>query len=136
MVKIRKATSSDKEAIDKILIELDINYSAQEYDNFYVAEVNGQVVGTARWNEYDEFFFLSSLGVALNSQNQHIATIMLDKLFNNIKKPVYIYTIIPDFFKKIGFKETVPILTLPKKNLLECDDCFPGVCLCMVRDPR
>lgn len=136
MVKIRRATPNDREMIDKILKELDIYFFAQEYNDFYIAEKDGIVSGIAKLSKYGDILFLSSVGVATDFQNQGIATGLLNELLKNAQLPIYLYTLIPDFFKKFGFIETPPIPSLPKKNLLECDECFPGKCVCMVRTPR
>ncbi|MBI5700379.1 GNAT family N-acetyltransferase [Candidatus Saganbacteria bacterium] len=135
MAKVRKATPNDKETIDKILKELDIYFFAQEYNDFHIAEKDGAVAGVAKLTKYGDILFLSSVGAATGFQGQGIATELLNELFKNAQLPIYLYTVIPDFFKKFGFIETPPIPSLPKKNLLECNECFPGKCACMVRAP-
>ena len=59
-----------------------------------------------------------------------------DAFLKNIQKKVYLYTILPAFFKKYGFKETLPLPSLPSRENLGCPECLPEKCVCMVKSPH
>jgi N-acetylglutamate synthase-like GNAT family acetyltransferase len=133
MIAVRPARSTDKAAIIKVLDAADLRYSAETLNNFTVAEANGAVVGVVRLEEHPDFFFLTSLGVLPAAEKKGIASALLRSVATGKKKPVYLYTIIPDFFRRFGFKETAPLAGLPAKEIYGCDQCFPGQCVVMVK---
>ena len=136
MFQIREAQDKDLEKIAKILEEADLHYPGEVLNNFWVAEKDKNIVGVVRLEENKDFFFLTSLGVAKEHRNQDIATTLLKNTLKKIDKNVYLYTIIPDFFKRLGFEITEKPVNLPPKELFGCSDCTPNKCVCMVRHPH
>ncbi|MDD5382896.1 MAG: GNAT family N-acetyltransferase [Candidatus Margulisbacteria bacterium] len=133
MIKIRPARQQDRTAIKRLLIDLDLYYSALIMEDFWVAEKDGKIVGAVQFKEYDKFFFLGSLAVLPGARDRGIASSLVKKLIAKVNKPVYLYTIIPDFFKRFGFKETAATAELPSKDQYECEACHSEKCVCMVR---
>ena len=135
-VNIRLARKSDDQAILELLKQLDLYYAGLELKDFWVAESNGQVIGTAQLEVFPDFCFLSSVGVKASEQKHGIGQAILTKLFNSCqeKKPVYLYTIIPNFFARFGFKPTTTLpAQIPTKERYECHECHPEKCVTMVR---
>ncbi|MFH1683364.1 MAG: GNAT family N-acetyltransferase [Candidatus Margulisiibacteriota bacterium] len=150
---IRPALDKDHEKIKKLLKDLDLYYSGLKFKDFWAAEDNGKIVGIVQLEEFENFLFLGSLGVAPDQQKHGIAKALLYKILENHKKDVYLYTIIPDFFKKFGFQLTTPnselitpnsklitpnseLITpnsLPTKSRYECEYCHSDQCVTMVR---
>ncbi|MFH1387019.1 MAG: GNAT family N-acetyltransferase [bacterium] len=131
---IRQATVQDKPQILELLKTLDLYYHDQPLNDFWVAEENGKIIGVVRLEEFPDFSFISSLGVLEVERKKGIASQLLKHLFELTKKDLYLYTIIPDFFKKFGFQ--IPnsgLPTLPLKDTLECSACSPGKCVTMVK---
>lgn len=136
MIKIRKAQESDSENLLRILKELDLYYPAQSLKDFRVAEKEGQIIGIVRLEEKKDFYFLSSLGILKEHRKQGVALTLLREITSGLKKNVYLYTIISEFFEKFGFESASPLPGLPLKESLECENCFPGRCVCMVKFPH
>ena len=136
MLNIRRAGPKDEPAILDLVKLLDLAYPAQSFKNFRVAEANDEIVGLADLEEFADFFFLSSVGVAEKSQKQGIATALLKKILTGLKKDVYLYTTLPDFFRRFGFNivSTWPPY-LPPKETFSCRECTPETCVCMVKKP-
>lgn len=132
---IRPAAPADLTAISRLLDAADLRYSAETLDHFTVAEVNGLIAGVVRLEEYPDFYFLTSLGVLPAREKQGIASALLQALLKGRAKPVYLYTIIPGFFRRFGFRETAPVPGLPAKEIYGCDQCVPGQCVVMVKYP-
>lgn len=137
---IRPALTKDQLQILELLKTLDLSHHDQPLDNFWIADDNGKVVGVVRIEEFPDCCFISSLGIPETEQKKGIASKLLNHLFGLTKKNIYIYTIIPDFFKKFGFQPTSPhpsssfiIPPLPSKSLLECSACYPNQCVTMVK---
>lgn len=130
---LRLAVEKDKTRILSLLKVLDLYYAALSLDNFLVAEEQGRIIGVVQVVEADSFFFLGSLGVEEQEQKKGVAAALLEYGLKNCHKDVYLYTIIPQFFQKFGFKITQPIAGLPSRDQYECHDCHLDKCVCMVR---
>jgi N-acetylglutamate synthase-like GNAT family acetyltransferase len=134
MPTFRPATPKDSASIRRVLDEADLHFPGESYEDFFLAEINHEVVGIARLEEYKDLFFLTSLGVLKPFQKQGVATFLLNHLLAGKNKKIYLYTIIPDFFRAFGFRpaEAIPS-SLPAKEIFGCDQCLPGQCFCMVK---
>ena len=130
---VRPARSSDLPIILEILDLADLRYRHETLNGFHLAEIDGRIAGVVRLDEHPDFVFLTSLGVRPELQQQGIATTLLKSLFKDINKPIYLYTIIPEFFARLGFIKTDPRPDLPPKEIFGCDECFPERCRCMVK---
>jgi len=133
MLTIRKACESDQQQIKALLDELDLYYHALAFKDFRIAEDNNQVVGTVQIEEFPNFLFLGSLGIKPDRQKQGLAKKLITTALKGTNKDTYLYTIIPDFFKKLGFEVCPSPSALPKKDLYECEYCHPTKCVCMVK---
>jgi N-acetylglutamate synthase-like GNAT family acetyltransferase len=135
MLKIRKAEKKDVAAIRGLIEQLDLAYPGQTFDNFWVAEENGKVVGIADLKESADIYFLSSVGTDAQHQRQGFASEFLKELLKGLKKDVYLYTIIPGFFSRLGFKAVTRPSILPVREIFNCSECQPEKCVCMVKKP-
>lgn len=133
MIVVRPATAQDEAGIISILTAADLHYSGERLTGFTVAADGGKIVGVVRLEEHPAFYFLTSLGVLPAREKQGIASTLLRAVLNKKNKPVYLYTIIPDFFQPFGFAATAPLSALPAKELYGCEQCFPDQCVTMVR---
>lgn len=135
MLSVRPARQKDDPDIVRILNDADLHFSGEKLADFQVAELDGKLAGIVRLEEHEDFVFLSSLGVAGDQRNKGVATALLKTIFERTGKPIYLYTVIPQFFKKFGFHDTTPRPQLPPKETFGCDQCSPGSCSIMVREP-
>ncbi|MFA5887051.1 MAG: GNAT family N-acetyltransferase [Patescibacteria group bacterium] len=136
MINIRLFTPKDLPAIKKVLAEADLSYPNIEYRDFWVAEQDNQIVGVLQLENKINYSFLSSLGVFTQNQNQGIASKMLQNLMDNASKDVYLYTIIPRFFEKHGFKIALPPPFIPPRSRFDCMNCEREKCVCMVKKAK
>ncbi len=138
-MKIRKAKISDIKTIHKLINEFakkgemlprSLNELYENVRDFYVAEEN-EIRGVCAlhilWEDLAE---VRSLVVKKEYQKSGIGTKLVKKCLQEAKslelKRVFVLTYIPDFFKKIGFKE-VDKSKLPQKIWGDCIRCpkFP-----------
>jgi N-acetylglutamate synthase-like GNAT family acetyltransferase len=133
MLKAHKAAAKDSKQILNILKALDLYYPGLSLNDFWVTEKGGENAAVAQLQEYAAFLFLSAVGVTEKHQKQGVAREFLNQLLKNAKKDIYLYTIIPNFFEKVGFEVCVPRSDLPPKNAYECEQCEPKKCVCMIR---
>ena len=148
MFSLTRAKTKDHPAIKKILAVLDLACERPDLHNFWVIKEHHRIVGCLKMDEFPEFIFLSSLGVSPDRQKRGIGGFALaevSKLAQMVNKPIFLYTIIPDFFKKSGFQiyptshfqlPTSNPITLPQKSPAECRWCNPAKCITMVKFPN
>lgn len=136
MLKIEKAKENDQQKILEMLRVLDLYHPARIPDDFWVVRLKKKIVGIACMSEYGDFYFLSSVGVLEEQRHRGIAKAMLEKILGNARKGVYLYTIIPDFFRKFDFDITAVPPGLPSKEGLGCENCLSEKCVCMVKRPE
>ena len=130
---IRAAEQRDSREILEIIKTLDLSYPSQTLDDFWVAEKDGEIAGIANLKKFDDFLFLSSVGTKEKCQHQGISSALLNNILNGARKKVYLYTTIPDFFERLGFRKTIPLPNLPVKKTFSCRECTPETCICMVK---
>jgi N-acetylglutamate synthase-like GNAT family acetyltransferase len=133
-VVIRSAAPADSPAIIRVLDAAELRYSTETLNDFIVAEVDGLIAGVVRQEEHPDFRFLTSLGVLPAARNKGLASALVQTALKGTTKPVYLYTVIPDFFRRFGFQETAPIADLPAREIYGCDTCEPGKCAVMVKE--
>ena len=128
MLRIQKATEEDFQKIQSILNELDLDHMNQDLDKFVVAADKQKIIGIAEISEYENFSFIYSFGIIKELQSKGYGKDFLSKLLKQLKKPVYLYTIIPEFFLKNGFVLTEFIEGLPPRSTEFCSNCEPDKC--------
>ncbi len=135
-MQIEKITKTEYPIVRKILKDLDLalNTGYQEIKDFVVAKKNQEIIGIAELREYPHFFLLNSFGIRSGYQNRKFGKTFLINLVENLTKPIYLYTIVPHFFQKVGFKITdfLP-QDLPKQEMYQCHQCEPENCFLLVK---
>lgn len=134
-MKITKAVPGDKAQIAELLDELDLYHASCRPEDFWIAKKDESVIGIACLTDMGEYLYLSSVGVAAGHRKRGVARALLEAALKNAEKDVYLYTVIPGFFKKTGFEISEPPKVPPPKDALECEACQSSKCVCM-RKPR
>jgi N-acetylglutamate synthase-like GNAT family acetyltransferase len=133
-MQVRKASPQDFGEIKALLIDLELTYPAMDFDCFYVAEKNGEIIATAELKELEDCCLLSCVGVRENLQHTGIGRDFTLEVLRHAAKDVYLYTLVPGFFKKLGFIEAVILPPgLPGRAIYGCQNCDPTLCRCLVR---
>jgi len=132
-IEIRRVTEEEARGAVKLMAELDLIHSALSVRNLWVVLEGESVVGVANLEPCADGFFLSSLGVADTHRNMGLARQLIESMLKGVDADVYAYTVIPGFFKKLGFAEVSAPKGLPPKEMFGCERCDPGICKCMVR---
>jgi N-acetylglutamate synthase-like GNAT family acetyltransferase len=135
MLTLRKFKPEDAGTLEAFLKRLDLFTSAHPLDHFWVAVDEEEIVAALRLEKFDEFAFLSHMGVAAERRGRGIGAKLMDKALSDVDKPTYLYTIIPEYFARHGFHEASPRPDLPPRGRFGCDRCEPGKCVCMVKNP-
>ncbi len=135
-IKIRPAQPEDYPAIIRLLRDLELDYPSRDLKRFVAGELEGQILAIAELKEYDDFCLLSCVGVREDLQGSGIGRIFVDQVLEDLDRDVYLYTLVPGFFKKTGFVEATSLpAALPPRSIYGCAACDPALCRCLVRKP-
>jgi len=136
VITLRTAQEADFPAIDLILSELELGHASIKMELFHVGISGNGIVAVANVMDCGPSLYMSAVGVKKSSQGGGVARSFLGRLLSGLPKEVYVYTRIPDFFKRFGFKESAAPGEIPPRSIYDCASCG-GIneCLCMVRRP-
>ncbi len=131
---VRRACAADHAAILAITRALELDYPAMDLSCFWVAELDGEIVGVAELKDLESCSLLSCVGVRERLQGRGIGRKLVDRVVREALYPVYLYTLVPDFFRKAGFRDAgVLPRDLPPRAFYGCLGCDPARCLCLMR---
>lgn len=72
----------------------EIEWEFEEESHHYVALLNNEIVGTARWRETEKGIKLERFAVRKDFRNQHVGAALLQRLLNDVPKdgrPIYLH---------------------------------------------
>ncbi len=137
---IRKAKVGDIKRIQELInyfagqdlmLPRSLNILYENLRDFFVCEDKNKIVGCSALHiSWDDLAEIKSLAVARNYQNKGIGRKLAEACILEAKEigagRVFVLTYAPDFFKKLGFRQTAHN-KLPHKVWAECINCpkFP-----------
>lgn len=139
-IKVRAAGFDDAVAIYQIIKEhpkevlpRSVSDIVQNTDRFLVAELDGQIAGTASWQILPEIgratepsIEIKSVAVSRKFQGRGVGDALVKKIIERVSiyKPsqIVVLTFSPDFFRRFGFEE-VPKEKLMHKLYIGCINC-------------
>ena len=132
MHNIRKAKKTDRGAIDSILEEMDLFHGSISIDNFWVGEQDGDVIAIAQLEDLGDVGIISCVGVKPPHRRNGVASELIGKMLDGVNGDVYLFTLIPELFKRVGFKEATPPKVVSDYRVhFDCAGCKPEKCICM-----
>ena len=127
----------DHPAILALVGSVELAYPAMDLSCFWVAESDGVLVAAAELKELDTCSLLSCVGVREGLRGRGIGQALVDRVARTSSYPVYLFTLVPGFFRKAGFCDAKSLPPdLPPRSIYDCSKCpNPALCVCLVR-PR
>lgn len=89
-------------------------------DQFIVCKAGQELLAFGRIKKHSDYDELSSLGVLTSHRNKNIGRIMVHELIKLTTKNIFIVTVIPDYFAKLGFEITSEY---PESMIAKLNDC-------------
>jgi N-acetylglutamate synthase-like GNAT family acetyltransferase len=131
---IRPAKPADSDQIVDLLKNLELDYPGRDLTCFFVGESGGAIVAVAELKDLGDLCLLSCVGVSEQLQGTGLGRTLVNQVLRDIRKDVYLYTLVPGFFRKAGFEDALSLPTsLPPRLIYGCAACDPTFCLCLVR---
>ncbi|NWG13768.1 MAG: GNAT family N-acetyltransferase [Acidobacteria bacterium] len=94
------------------------------------------LVAVAELKNLDTCSLLSCVGVRADLQGRGIGQALVERVVREALSPVYLYTLVPEFFRKAGFRDAESLPPdLPPRSIYGCSACDPALCLCLMK-PR
>jgi N-acetylglutamate synthase-like GNAT family acetyltransferase len=103
---LKSPTTKEFEQIKNYIQEFELDNRNLKQNQFTVAIYNEMVVGFGRLLQHTDCMELCSLGVVLLHRKKGIAKKIIAKLINQTSQPIYLVSIIPNFFHLFNFKQT------------------------------
>ena len=87
----------------------DIEWEFEEESHHFVALLNGEIVGTARWRETEKGYKLERFAVLMPHRNKKVGDAILTHILTDVPKdgkPVYLHAQLAakNFYRKHGFE--------------------------------
>lgn len=134
---IRKAKVGDIKQIQELInyfagqdlmLPRSLNVLYESLRDFFVCEDKKEIVGCSALHiSWDDLAEIKSLAVAKHYQNKGIGRKLAEACIREAKEigagRVFVLTYAPEFFKKLGFRQT-PHNKLPHKIWAECINCL------------
>ena len=132
---VRPAEAGDYPRIRELLAALELDYPARDLSCFWVYAGNGRIAAIAELKEFPDFLLLSCVGVDESLQGSGIGKAFVTEILSQLQAPVFLYTLVPGFFRKVGFEEAREVpATLPPRSYYGCQNCVQQGCTCMVKN--
>ncbi|MGZ4037653.1 MAG: GNAT family N-acetyltransferase [Bacteroidia bacterium] len=103
---VSACTLPDFTIVKRLIAEMCLDDTALEYDQFITVKQANKVLGFGRLRTHAQCQELCSLGVTEDFRLKGIGRYLTAELIAKRQKPLYVVTVIPDFFSKAGFKIT------------------------------
>ncbi len=133
-IRVRRAEIQDHPQILRLLSDLELAYAAMDLECFWVAARGETVLGVAELKDRGRLALLSCVGVREDLRGRGIGGLLVDTLVGAAAKDVYLYTLIPGFFRRFGFEEAAAApAALPPRSMYGCANCDPSSCRRLVR---
>jgi len=99
----KQPNTSEFEQIKKLVKDFWLDNSDMQPEQFQVLSENAKVVAFGRLREHTDATELCTLGVTKDFQKKGFGEKMVKYLQSIAKRDVYLVTVLPGFFKKMGF---------------------------------
>jgi N-acetylglutamate synthase-like GNAT family acetyltransferase len=133
MLTVRYLTKQDLPALQKLLKALDLFQENFTFEDTLVAEEKGKLIGLAHIRTVNGYKELTHVGVLPRYRRRGVARKLVETLLKDAKDTVYLNTIEPAFFKKLGFSDTKDFPPQFQKPAGWCDQCIPERCTPMCK---
>ncbi|MGP8216141.1 MAG: GNAT family N-acetyltransferase [Bacteroidia bacterium] len=117
---IRQPNDAEFNSVKSYVKEYWLDDESMSKEQFKILLYEGNLAAFGRLKRHSDGIELCTLGVVEKFRNKNLGTAMVKGLLSGIGQDVYIVTVIPGFFTKLGFKATKEY---PGSLQKKCDNC-------------
>ncbi len=134
-LEIRKAKKQDKAPLLKLMKETGLFVPRLRMEDFYVAYRGENLVGLARLKTYKQHRMheISNVGVKDGWRKCGIGSMIVSSVIDKARYDIYLNTLTPAFYEKLGFKKAEKVPTPMKKNGSWCKGCEKDKCTTLMK---
>jgi N-acetylglutamate synthase-like GNAT family acetyltransferase len=130
---IQKARAADFPQIRSLAAKFNLDYADMEEDDFWVAAQGRKIVGICGLKKHPDCLELCALGMASRYRNRGLGRKLVAALLEDSAGDIYLTTIIPGFFEKLGFESADRIPPSLVKQEEWCAGCRRDRCRVVVK---
>lgn len=101
---IKQCDPEEFELVKKLIHEFELDDRQLKQEEFLTLLKDKQLIGFGRVREYDGYSEMCSTGVIPEARNKGYGSKLLKALEEKATQPVYVVSVIPSFFEKLGFE--------------------------------
>ena len=135
-MRIRKARKEDFPRLVRLARTCGLDYAGMEADDFWVAGEGDLVLGLCALKKHPDCLELCALGVDEKWRGRGWGDRLARTVIRNANGTLFLATVIPAFFARLGFKTTKDVPASMIKNAEWCAGCTPELCTVMVRQGK
>ncbi len=105
-MKLSFKTPTDKEFVQicSLIKEFELDDRCLQKSEFTVASYKGELAGFGRLRKHIDCMELCSVGVLKTLRNKGIGKSLINNLLSKTNGPIYVVSIIPNYFREFNFK--------------------------------
>jgi len=124
---IREPNDAELIHIKSFLKEYGLDDSGISKEQFKILLYNNEIAAFGRLKKHNDCIELCSVGVVKEYRGKGLGEAIVKNLLSEVKQDVYLVTVIPGFFNKMGFKEIKEYpISLKYKSENFCEKHHPG----------
>jgi N-acetylglutamate synthase-like GNAT family acetyltransferase len=116
----KQPNEKEFEQVKKLVEEFWLDDTDMQPEQFNVLSDGGKILAFGRLREHTDAAELCTIGVAKDFQKKGLGEKMVKHLLDRSKRDVYLVTVIPGFFTKMGFNCTEKYPDAIKKKVELC----------------
>jgi N-acetylglutamate synthase-like GNAT family acetyltransferase len=132
-MRVRKARKEDFRRIVRLARKTGLDYAGMEADAFWIAGEGSRILGLCALKKHPDCNELCALGVDARWRGRGWGERLARAVIRNAEGELFLATVIPSFFVRLGFKRAEAIPPSMVKNKEWCAGCTPELCTVMSR---
>ena len=132
-MRIRKAGKADFPQVRALATSYNLDYDHMESDDYWVAAEGRRIVGICGLKKHPDCWELCSLAVEPLFRGKNLGRELVGALLKATEDEIFLTTVIPGYFEKLGFEAAVPIPPSMVKPDEWCVGCRRDLCRALVK---
>ncbi|HSY75265.1 MAG TPA: GNAT family N-acetyltransferase [Bacteroidia bacterium] len=134
---IREPNDAELIHIKSFLKEYGLDDSGISKEQFKILLYDNELAAFGRLKKHDDCIELSSVGVIKEYRSKKLGEAIIKSFLSEAKQDIYLVTVIPGFFSKMGFKEVKEYpASLKYKSENFCEKHHPGDVVTVMKHVR